>query len=143
MENQMFCYQCQETAGCAGCTVRGVCGKTAETARMQDLLIYVTKGISEVTTKLRGEGKTVSSEVDAMVNDNLFTTITNANFSEDVIRDCVEMTLSKKEELLKELDSKDGLHAAALWHGERTVFDAKAKNVGALSTENEDIRSLR
>ena len=143
MENQMFCYQCQETAGCAGCTVRGVCGKTAETARMQDLLIYVTKGISEVTTKLRGEGKTVSSEVDAMVNDNLFTTITNANFSEDVIVDRIEMTLSKKEELLKELDSKDGLHAAALWHGERTVFDAKAKNVGVLSTENEDIRSLR
>ena len=143
MENQMFCYQCQETAGCAGCTVRGVCGKTAETARMQDLLIYVTKGISEVTTKLRGEGKTVSSEVNAMVNDNLFTTITNANFSEDVIVDRIEMTLSKKEELLKELDSKDGLHAAALWHGERTVFDAKAKNVGVLSTENEDIRSLR
>ena len=143
MENQMFCYQCQETAGCAGCTVRGVCGKTAETARMQDLLIYVTKGISEVTTKLRGEGKTVSLEVDAMVNDNLFTTITNANFSEDVIVDRIEMTLSKKEELLKELDSKDGLHAAALWHGERTVFDAKAKNVGVLSTENEDIRSLR
>lgn len=143
MENQMFCYQCQETAGCAGCTVRGVCGKTAETARMQDLLIYVTKGISAVTTKLRGEGKTVSSEVDAMVNDNLFTTITNANFSEDVIVDRIEMTLSKKEELLKELDTKDGLYAAALWHGERTVFDAKAKNVGVLSTENEDIRSLR
>ena len=143
MENQMFCYQCQETAGCVGCTVRGVCGKTAETARMQDLLIYVTKGISEVTTKLRGEGKTVSSEVDAMVNDNLFTTITNANFSEDVIVDRIEMTLSKKEELLKELDTKDGLYAAALWHGERTVFDAKAKNVGVLSTENEDIRSLR
>ena len=143
MENQMFCYQCQETAGCAGCTVRGVCGKTAETARMQDLLIYVTKGISAVTTKLRGEGKTVSSEVDAMVNDNLFTTITNANFSEDVIVDRIEMTLSKKEELLKELDTKDGLHAAALWHGERTVFDAKAKDVGVLSTENEDIRSLR
>ena len=143
MENQMFCYQCQETAGCAGCTVRGVCGKTAETARMQDLLIYVTKGISEVTTKLRGDGKTVSSEVDAMVNDNLFTTITNANFSEDVIVDRIEMTLSKKEELLKELDTKDGLHAAALWHGERTVFDAKAKDVGVLSTENEDIRSLR
>ena len=143
MENQMFCYQCQETAGCAGCTVRGVCGKTAETARMQDLLIYVTKGISAVTTKLRGEGKTVSSEVDAMVNDNLFTTITNANFSEDVIRDRVEGTLSKKEELLNELDNKDGLCAAALWHGERTVFNAKAKNVGVLSTENEDIRSLR
>ncbi|MCR5446010.1 MAG: hydroxylamine reductase [Schwartzia sp.] len=143
MENQMFCYQCQETAGCAGCTVRGVCGKTAETARMQDLLIYVTKGISAVTTKLRGEGKTVSSEVDAMVNDNLFTTITNANFSEDVIVDRIEMTLSKKEELLNELDTKDGLYAAALWHGERTVFDAKAKNVGVLSTENEDIRSLR
>ncbi|MCR5446096.1 MAG: hydroxylamine reductase, partial [Schwartzia sp.] len=143
MENQMFCYQCQETAGCAGCTVRGVCGKTAETARMQDLLIYVTKGISAVTTKLRDEGKTVSSEVDAMVNDNLFTTITNANFSEDVIVDRIEMTLSKKEELLNELDTKDGLYAAALWHGERAVFDAKAKNVGVLSTENEDIRSLR
>ncbi|MDD3139907.1 MAG: hydroxylamine reductase, partial [Lachnospiraceae bacterium] len=64
MENKMFCYQCQETAGCTGCTMSGVCGKTPELANTQDLLIYVTKGLSEVTTTLRGQGEKISAEVD-------------------------------------------------------------------------------
>ena len=75
-EINMFCYQCQETAGCSGCTVKGVCGKTPEVARIQDLLVYVTKGISEVTTKLRAEGKTISKEDNHLITLNLFTTIT-------------------------------------------------------------------
>lgn len=143
MENQMFCFQCQETAGCSGCTVRGVCGKTAEVARMQDLLIYVTKGLSAVTTKLREAGKSVEIAVDYMVNDNLFTTITNANFSEDVIADRVEATLAKKAELLAELGNTAGLPEVALWTGVRADFAEKAKTVGVLATENEDVRSLR
>ena len=85
MENQMFCYQCQETAGCQGCTRMGVCGKTPEVAAMQDLLIYVTKGLAAVTTRLRAEGRSVSSEVNYLITVNLFTTITNANFSEKAI----------------------------------------------------------
>ena len=80
MENKMFCYQCQETAGCKGCSVRGVCGKTPEVAALQDLLIYVTKGCAALTTALRSEGKEVSYEVNHRITLNLFTTITNANF---------------------------------------------------------------
>ena len=104
MENQMFCFQCQETAGCSGCTVRGVCGKTAEVARMQDLLIYVTKGLSAVTTKLREAGKSVEIAVDYMVNDNLFTTITNANFDDEAIKDAIE----KSKEYMQYNDENEG-----------------------------------
>ena len=85
MEQNMFCYQCQETAGCKGCTRIGVCGKTAQVAAMQDLLVYVSKGLSAVTTQLRKEGKTIDSTVNHMVTLNLFVTITNANFDEDMI----------------------------------------------------------
>ena len=85
MNNKMFCYQCQETAGCKGCTVRGVCGKTPELAAMQDVLIYVTKGLACVTTKLRTQKENISSEVNYLITLNLFTTITNANFDRDVI----------------------------------------------------------
>lgn len=80
MEQKMFCYQCQETAGCKGCTMSGVCGKKPDVAAMQDLLVYVTKGISAVTTALRQEGKQVSAEINHLITLNLFTTITNANF---------------------------------------------------------------
>ena len=80
MEYKMFCYQCQETAGCTGCTQAGVCGKKPDLAAMQDLLIYVTKGISAVTTALRKEGKAVAASTDHRISVNLFTTITNANF---------------------------------------------------------------
>ncbi|WP_027438081.1 hydroxylamine reductase [Lachnospira multipara] len=145
MENTMFCYQCQETAACSGCTKVGVCGKKPEVANLQDLLIYVTKGISEVTTALRNEGKEVSEDVNHLVSLNLFTTITNANFDYDAIMMRVIKTLRVKEELLGQLslDARAKLSEAAYWNGEKSEFDAKAKMVGVLSTKNEDIRSLR
>ena len=102
MENKMFCYQCQETAGCAGCTISGVCGKTPELAKMQDLLIYVTKGLSEVTTALRNRNESVAPEVNNHIVLNLFTTITNANFDNEIFYQRVFDTLAIKNELLKE-----------------------------------------
>lgn len=139
----MFCFQCQETAGCKGCTVSGVCGKKPEVAAMQDLLIYVTKGLSAVTTALRNEGKAISKEINHLVTMNLFITITNANFDRKAIIAAIKITLKAKEEQLERLDSKEGLTEAALWNGDEAEFDEKAQNVGVLATENEDIRSLR
>ena len=92
----MFCYQCQETAGCKGCTACGVCGKQPEVAVMQDLLVYVTKGLSAVTTQLRAEGKTVDKTVNHLISVNLFITITNANFDLDSITAKVTETLAVK-----------------------------------------------
>ena len=144
MENAMFCYQCQETAGCSGCTKVGVCGKSPDLARMQDLLVYVTKGLSEVTTKLREEGKTVGGDINHLVTLNLFTTITNANFDDKVFYDRVTMTLAAKRELLGNLNNKDNLSEAALWDAETaSELDAKSVTVGVLATKNEDVRSLR
>ena len=100
MENKMFCYQCQETAGCAGCTMSGVCGKKPDVAAMQDLLVYVTKGLSAVTTRLRAEGKDVPHEVNHLITLNLFTTITNANFDKESILARIHATLDTKEKLL-------------------------------------------
>ena len=143
MENQMFCYQCQETAGCSGCTRVGVCGKQPDVAAMQDLLVYVTKGISAVTTTLRQEGVEIQPAVNHMITLNLFTTITNANFSKEAIIARIQETLSEKDLLLSKLTNKDVLPEAALWNGSENEFAAKAATVGILSTENEDIRSLR
>lgn len=144
MENKMFCYQCQETAGCKGCTISGVCGKSPELAKAQDLLIYVTKGLSEVTTALRNQGDTVLQEVDHHIVLNLFTTITNANFDNEVIYQRILDTLKIKENLLGKLANKNGLHDAALWTAStKEGMDAKAPEVGVLATENEDVRSLR
>ena len=143
MENKMFCYQCQETAGGKGCSVSGVCGKTPEVANIQDLLIYVTKGISAVTTALRKEGTPVSSDVNHLITLNLFITITNANFDKDAIEAKIIETLTVKEELLKSVKDTVCLPPAALWNGDEATFPEKAKTVGVLSTENEDIRSLR
>lgn len=143
MENQMFCYQCQETAGCSGCTRVGVCGKQPDIAAMQDLLVYVTKGISAVTTTLRQEGVEIQPAVNHMITLNLFTTITNANFSKEAIIARIQETLSEKDLLLSKLTNKDALPEAALWNGSVEKFDTKAAAVGVLSTENEDIRSLR
>ena len=145
MENKMFCYQCQETAGCSGCTMSGVCGKKPEVANLQDLLVYVTKGISAVTTALRNEGKDVPENINHLVSVNLFTTITNANFDYDSISEKIRETIIVKEQLLSQLsdDMKANLPEAALWAGAEDEFDSKAKTVGVLSTENEDIRSLR
>lgn len=146
MESQMFCYQCQETAGCSGCTRVGVCGKQPDVAAMQDLLVYVTKGISAVTTTLRQEGVEIQPAVNHMITLNLFTTITNANFSKEAIIARIQDTLSEKDLLLSKLNtltSTDTLPEAALWNGSENEFAAKAATVGILSTENEDIRSLR
>ena len=142
---EMFCYQCQETARGTGCTKVGVCGKKPELSGMLDLLVYVTKGLSCVTTKIREEGKEVSKDVNHLVTVNLFATITNANFDRDAIIARIKETLAVKEELRKQLASTDALPAAALWNGDESEFDAKADSdeVGVLATENEDIRSLR
>ena len=141
MEQKMFCYQCQETAGCKGCTACGVCGKKPEVAVMQDLLVYVTKGLSAVTTQLRAEGQAVDKTVDHLISVNLFITITNANFDLDSITAKVTETLADKEELLGQVQNKESLPEAALWNG--SDYAGKAKTVGVLATENEDIRSLR
>ena len=143
MENKMFCYQCQETAGCSGCTQVGVCGKKPDVAAMQDLLIYVTKGISAVTTALRAGGEEVSSEINHLITLNLFTTITNANFDKEVITERIKITLSKKQELLQKVRNIQMLPEAAVWNGSEENFEAKAAQVGVLATKNEDIRSLR
>lgn len=144
MNNKMFCYQCQETAGCKGCTVRGVCGKTPELAAMQDVLIYVTKGLACVTTKLRAQKENISSEVNYLITLNLFTTITNANFDRDVIVNRIKETLKVKNELIKKMYDRDSLPEAALWYAEsEEEFENKALAASVLVTENEDIRSLR
>ena len=171
MENKMFCYQCQETAGCTGCTKVGVCGKSPELARLQDLLIYTTKGLSEVTTRLREEGKTIDTTVNHLITINLFSTITNANFDDAVFYARIKETLATKETLLAKLNNKENLSEAALWNATSEVemdqkvslleriknsfsknkeaidinkiLDEKAPSVGVLATENEDIRSLR
>jgi len=163
----MFCYQCQETVGCTGCTKVGVCGKDEYVAKAQDLLIYVTKGLAIVSTEGRKVG-VVDGTVDKYITENLFTTITNANFDRDSILDRVRETL-KLREILKAKVVKAGgkvgdvkvnggffkkifgmqttemiMPDAAAWTADNTIeFDAKAEKVGVLSTENEDIRSLR
>lgn len=144
MEPKMFCFQCQETAGNKGCMFGGVCGKTPETANLQDLLIYVTKGLSEITTRLRSEGKEVPAAIDRLITTNLFMTITNANFDDDRFIDRINATLSSRDELLEQLHDDTGLSDAASWQyrtaEERTL---KADKVGVLNTGNEDLRSLR
>lgn len=142
MEQKMFCYQCQETAGCIGCTMSGVCGKKPDVAAMQDLLVYVTKGISAVTTALRQEGKQVSAEINHLITLNLFTTITNANFDKESIEARIRATLTEKDVLLAQIADPSGLPEAAKWNGSGN-WEEKAATVGVLSTENEDIRSLR
>lgn len=144
MEPKMFCFQCQETAGNKGCMFGGVCGKKPETANLQDLLIYVTKGLSEITTRLRSEGKEIPAAIDRLITTNLFVTITNANFDDDRFIDRINETLSSRDELFEQLHDDTGLSDAASWQyrtaEERTL---KADKVGVLDTGNEDLRSLR
>lgn len=143
MERKMFCYQCQETAGGKGCTVSGVCGKKPDVAAMQDLLIYVTKGLSCVADRLRREGRRIDKEVNHLVTMNLFVTITNANFDRQAIIEKIREALAVKRKLLSQTGDVSGLPQAALWDGDVSEFDAQAAEVGVLATENEDIRSLR
>ena len=144
MEPKMFCFQCQETAGNKGCMFGGVCGKKPETANLQDLLIYVTKGLSEITTRLRSEGKEIPAAIDRLITTNLFMTITNANFDDDRFIDRINETLSSRDELFEQLHDDTGLSDAASWQyrtaEERTL---KADEVGVLDTRNEDLLSLR
>ena len=144
MEPKMFCFQCQETAGNKGCMFGGVCGKKPETANLQDLLIYVTKGLSEITTRLRSEVKEIPAAIDRLITTNLFMTITNANFDDDRFIDRINETLSSRDELFEQLHDDTGLSDAASWQyrtaEERTL---KADKVGVLDTGNEDLRSLR
>jgi len=143
MDQKMFCYQCQETTGCKGCTVVGVCGKQPDVAAMQDLLVWVTKGICAVTTRLREEGRAVADEVNHLVTENLFTTITNANFDKAAIEKRIEKTLEMKTALWEQLERRDNLPEAAGWTGEPSEFIKKASEAGVLIGQNEDIISLR
>lgn len=143
MDQKMFCYQCQETAGCKGCTVVGVCGKQQDVAAMQDLLVWVTKGICAVTTRLREEGRAVADEVNHLVTENLFTTITNANFDKAAIEKRIEKTLEMKTALWEQLERRDNLPETAGWTGEPSEFIKKASEAGVLIGQNEDIISLR
>ena len=142
MENKMFCYQCQETAGCAGCTKSGVCGKGPRTAALQDMLVWVTKGLSEVAVRMREENQNVPDEGNSQVVENLFITITNANFDDEAIIRKIKETLEMKREFVKRLSGTEHMSEAALWD-DAEHMEEKAKSVGVLSTEDEDIRSLR
>ena len=143
MENKMFCYQCQETAGCTGCKIVGVCGKTSDVAYLQDLLIYITKGISEILVRLREEGKEELREVDILVIENLFTTITNVNFNNEDLKDKIEKSLKVKENLLNRLENKEELSKAALISIKREEFLVKVEEAGILFEKDEDKRSLK
>lgn len=145
----MFCFQCQETAGCKGCTVRGVCGKTEDVAKIQDLLIFVTKGLATVANEGRKVG-IIDKKVNRMIIDNLFITITNANFDFKAIEKRVKDTLVAREELKERVQAKDGnpigsdFKGCATWTATTSEeMMEKASQVGVLATENEDIRSLR
>lgn len=142
MENKMFCYQCQETAGCSGCTHAGVCGKTAKTANLQDLLVYVTRGLAAVATRLRAEGKDVPQSTNKRVTENLFVTITNANFDDAVIIMNIHQTIEQMRILAAQLENTADLPDSVQWDGKGN-WEQKAKEVGVLATENEDVRSLR
>ena len=142
MEQKMFCYQCQETAGCKGCTMSGVCGKKPDVAAMQDLLVYITKGISAVATALRQEGKPVSEKINHLITLNLFATITNVNFDKESIKARIRASLTEKEPLLAQVADPSALPEAAKWDGSGN-WEEKARRVGVLSCKDEDIRSLR
>ena len=143
----MFCYQCQETAGCKGCTVKGVCGKTEDLAKLQDLLVYIVRGISAVSTKAREVG-VIDKNVDNFIVESLFATITNANFDKNVFVSRAKEGLALREALKVKAKNAGAdlanLPEAAMWTGEtEEALNAKAGTVGVLATENEDVRSLR
>ena len=136
MENKMFCYQCQETAGCKGCTMSGVCGKKPDVAAMQDLLVYVTRGLAAVTTQLRAQHIEPGADINHLVTLNLFITITNANFDKAAIVERIHRTLQAKRALLAQVTDPAALPEAARWDGAEDEFAAKAAQVGVLSTKD-------
>ncbi|WKV07504.1 hydroxylamine reductase [Thermoanaerobacterium sp. CMT5567-10] len=142
----MFCYQCQEASKGVGCTLRGVCGKTDDTARLQDLLIYTLKGLAIVNQEARKHGLN-SENTDSFVIDGLFSTITNVNFDKNYFVGKIKEGLNLRESIKSKLRDNgveiNNLHDAAKWTKDESEFDEKALSVGVLATENEDIRSLR
>lgn len=144
MDQAMFCFQCQETALNKGCTKVGVCGKKADTAVLQDLLRYVTAGLSAVTTRLRSEGKKIDKDINHIVTANLFATITNANFDDDSLIKKIKTTVAKTRELVKYLDDNADLPEASLWSSDdKQEMLEKGKVVGVMVNQDEDIRSLK
>nr|WP_288830009.1 hydroxylamine reductase [uncultured Clostridium sp.] len=138
----MFCYQCQETAKNTGCTIKGVCGKNEEVAKLQDLLVYAVKGISEIVVKTKtnaAELHTINHEVLT----SLFITITNANFDADAIEKQIVKVLGLRDQLAKDTGYNGNQDAAVFTVDSRESMLSKASLVGVLATENEDIRSLR
>ncbi|KFO68488.1 hydroxylamine reductase [Smithella sp. SCADC] len=141
----MFCYQCQETVKNVGCNIRGVCGKTEETANLQDLLIYVLKGLAIYAEKAEEKG-TLNSKYGRFTVEALFATITNVNFDSDRIIALIHEALKLRDELKKKYgaDMPGTLHDSAVWFSDDAAeFTKKAADVGILSIENEDVRSLR
>jgi len=144
----MYCYQCQETAAGKGCTVKGVCGKTEDVANLQDLLIYLMKGVSELSVRLYENGEQMP-EVNKFIADGLFMTITNANFDKQRFVKKIEEAFSICEKVrnrLLELGISDIIcHCKSLGWQTKTLeeMEEKAKLVGILSTQDEDVRSLR
>ena len=139
---KMFCYQCQEAAKGVGCTVMGVCGKNDEVAALQDLLMHTLKGISEIVIKKAMTPDQLGS-LNMDVVTSLFMTITNANFDEAAFERQINMMLSKRDELTKDVDTASLSDAASFSVDNRADMLAKAAAVGVLATENEDVRSLR
>ena len=153
MDYDMFCYQCEETAKNEGCTTRGVCGKTAETANLQDLLVYVLKGISFYGEKLRELGSDTSEETDVFITKGLFATVTNTNFDSDDFVELIDEAQEIREEVAAKFNRlyqeehgseyKGSLPPQATWKGTRDEYEDKAFAVGVLTTKDEDVRSLR
>jgi len=142
----MFCFQCQETAKGTGCTVKGVCGKEDSTANLQDLLIFNLKGIAVLATKGKAAGIDVLKEAGHFVTQGLFTTITNVNFNDANLILWIKKAQEYKKSLRSKMEQKvtGGLDDSALWFSDdEATYQAKAKTVGVLATENEDVRSLR
>ena len=142
----MFCFQCQETAKNQGCTINGMCGKKGRTAELQDLLIYNLKGIAVLAQKAKETGLNVPEANGRFIAEGLFTTITNVNFNDKDLINWINRAQAVKKELFDSVKDKIGsdLHDCATWFSnDPSEFEAKAKAVGVLSTENEDVRSLR
>lgn len=138
----MFCYQCQETAKGTGCTIKGICGKNEEVAKLQDLLVYVTKGIADIVVKEKINAEIIS-EVNHQVLKSLFITITNANFDEVAIEGQIIKMLHLRNSLKEQVSDIIFSDAAEFHVSSRADMLEKASTIGVLSTDNEDIRSLR
>lgn len=142
-ENKMFCFQCQETAKGTGCTIKGVCGKEAETSKWQDLLLSVVRGVGTIQHTL---GKNASKEVADFLVDALFSTITNANFDDQSILNKVDTGIALKKQLLETALSKNITfpnYQEVHWGGEKSDYSAEGEREGVLRNENADLRSLK